>query len=157
MLESWYTHPRQEFPMGGKMCLNLDTFIQDKGFQGVGKCALEFWCTHARTGFQWAGICDWILIHPPNARISNGWGNVLESWYTYPRAGFPMDGKMCLNLDTPKARDSYGHCYCHCLCCSFCVWSSWEQWTDWCRLFIVWLYPFFFPVAMRGESGSIYE
>lgn len=82
LLESWYTHPRQGFPMCGKMCLNLDTPTQGQGF-------------------QWAGKCDWILIHPPNARVSNGWENVLEFWYTYTRAGFPMEGKMCLNLDTP--------------------------------------------------------
>ena len=137
VLESWYTHPRQGFPICGKMCLNLDTPTQDEGFQCVGKCAwilihpsktrvsngwenvFESWYTHPRPGFpmggkiclnldapiqgrfQWTGKCDWILIHPPNARVSNGWENVLEFWYTYTRAGFPMEGKMCLNLDTP--------------------------------------------------------
>ena len=45
--------------------------------------------------------CYRILIHTPKARVSNGWENVLESWYTHPRLGFPMCGKMCLNLDTP--------------------------------------------------------
>jgi hypothetical protein len=82
VLESWYTHPRQGFPICGKMCLNLDTPTQDEGFQCVGKCA-------------------WILIHPSKTRVSNVWENVFESWYTHPRPGFPMGGKICLNLDAP--------------------------------------------------------
>jgi hypothetical protein len=38
----------------------------------------------------------------------------------------------------------------------FCVWSFWEQWTDSCRLFIVWLYLYCLPVAMRRARFPIW-